>query len=132
MCVLRVTSSNQSFSEQLRSSKLNHYLTFEKGEPLTPKSTKQRTDYGFSIDVSKRAWSDLDAQIQDAIKFLDTHHTELATIIESHESVEMTLDFPYEAKGHFVQTNFLPLELISLAASLKIGIALSLYSREEE
>jgi hypothetical protein len=86
--------------------------------------------------VSTREWDDLSAQIADAIAFLQEHIDELKRLRQSFRIDDIRLDFPIESrligKELFSQCDYLPPELISLAAQTRMGIELSQYWPHED
>lgn len=138
MCIFHVTSNNNSFKQFLdKHPELPVYQSHEKGD--VPKISTQESvyeDYGFSCEVSDRAWGDIAGQIVDMISFLEVYSPYLKHIKEQHEISDWRFDLPYECRlgeTHFTQCDYLPPKLMRLAGDLEIGIELSLYwpSKEE-
>jgi hypothetical protein len=77
MCVLHVSSNRDSFANFLATTRLPVYQSHEKGEVKHERKGTTHDDYGFSCDVSERAWIDASGQIEDAIHFLEVHSAEL-------------------------------------------------------
>jgi hypothetical protein len=132
MCVLHVNSKNRSFKLFLEENPgLPAYQSHEKGElPNIGKEDVVYEDYGFSCEVSDRAWNDVEGQIVDIISFLEVYTPYLTTLKETHEIDDWRFDLPYECgldETHFTQCNFLPPKLMRLAGTLEIGVELSLY-----
>ncbi len=135
MCVLHVTSDTKSFAGFLRETAFPTYKSHEKGEACTIGKRQPYDDFGFSSDVSKRKWTDLAGQIEDAYAFLRAHEAALRSLTATHEITDIRLDFPYSCRlgeGVFAQCNYLPPEFLRLAGDLGMGIELSHYPPIEQ
>jgi len=135
MCVLHVTSKTKSFAGFLRETGFPIYQSHEKGEVSAIGKRQPYDDFGFSSDVSKRNWTDLAGQIEDAHTFLREHEEALRSLTATHETTDIRLDFPYSCRLDeqiFMQCDYLPPEFLRLAGELGIGIELSHYPPIEE
>ena len=87
-------------------------------------------DYGFSCDVSKKAWTDFEGQLEDIRSFINKHRDDLMLLKENHKISDWRFDLPYELRmgeKYFTQTDYLPPDLMGLLAEFEIGLELSLY-----
>jgi len=140
MCVFHVNSKNSSFKLFLENNPdLPVYKSHEKGDlPKIGKEGAVYEDYGFSCEVSDRAWNDVKGQVVDMISFLEVYTPYLAKLKQTHTIDDWRFDMPYECRldeNYFTQCNFLPPKLMRLAGALEIGVELSLYwpsNNEEE
>lgn len=84
-----------------------------------------------TIPVSDASGEDFVEQVQDALRFLKANENELARL-RNHPGLEATsLDFGVNRVDGFLRSSFFPPDLISIAASLSIGIELSIYGDYE-
>ena len=134
MCVLHVTSDTDSLNEYIKTAGLPVYMAYEKGDPIFPnaKDPGQYEDSGFSCDVSEKGWDDFQGQIEDAISFLRQFETPLFELIDRYHITDIRLDFPMTSRiamnaSYFMQSDYLPPELLKLAGRLDIGIEISQY-----
>jgi len=130
MCVLHVSSNSSSFRAFLGQTTLPVYQSHEKGDICSRGKRTAYEDYGFSCTVSAREWRDLAGQIEDAMRFLNTHGEQLGLLRQTHSIDDMRFDFPYECRlgpSVVTQCDYLPPDLLSLASQHSIGIELSMY-----
>ncbi|MDZ7619716.1 MAG: hypothetical protein U1E05_22175 [Patescibacteria group bacterium] len=135
MCVLHVTSDTRSFAGFLRETAFPSYASHEKGDARTSGERQPYDDFGFSSDVSKRDWTDLAGQIEDAHAFLREHEAVLRSLTATHAISDIRLDFPYSCRlgeGVFAQCDYLAPEFLRLAGELGVGLELSHYPPMEE
>jgi hypothetical protein len=135
MCVLRVTSSRDSFAAFLARTSLPVYESHEKGDVQTIRTRMPpHEDYGFKCNVSDKGFDDLKGQVEDAIAFLSRHRDELLELSRDHQVDDIRLDFPYSCRLHRVaaQCEYLPPALLRAAGELGIGIEMSLYPSSGE
>lgn len=132
MCVLHITSKDKSFESFLCKTKLPVYQSHAKGEVHRYRKKRKYGDNSFSCIVSEKKWDDLPGQFIDAIYFLKKHETEISKLMNDYLIDDIRMDFPYECnlytKNEFMQSEYLPPELLYLAGKLKIGIELSHYA----
>jgi hypothetical protein len=128
-CVLRVSGDVFQSDDFLAGSSLTPCNVFRKGEPKAKERVWETS--GITISVSDASGDDFVEQIKDAIRFLRVNENELARL-RDHPGLEaMSLDFGVNRKGGFLQSSFFPPDLVSLAASLGVGIELSIYGDYE-
>ena len=136
-CILRV-SGNHNFriDEYLTFSKLNAYSIYRIGEKRKHRMKLNSEFYetnGFQIEVSNAEFDDFDQQKSDANTFLKENFDSLSQMraygLKSDNENSIYLDFAIENlyQDYYVQTKFLEPEILKLAGSLNIEIALSLY-----
>lgn len=124
-CVLRASGDRFLPHEFLARSSFKACNVFLLGEPRGSASVWQTS--GFTVEVSAASGEELEQQVADAIVFLQQYQTELNRLADMEELEELRLDFGVNRKSVFVQSNYLPPELLLLAGSLKIGIEISIY-----
>jgi len=124
-CILRAAGDGFTVDTFLASTSLVAYDVFRRGEPKT--SATQFKTSGINIEVSATDFNDLEGQVEDAIRFLKSNREELKRLRRFQGVEDVRLDFAVEAKDVFVQSNYLPPELLALAAELGVGIELSIY-----
>jgi hypothetical protein len=128
-CVLRVLGDAFQSESFLAGGSLTPCNVFRKGEPKAKERVWETS--GMTISVSDASGDNFVEQVQDAIRFLNVNENELARL-RKHSGLEaMSLDFGVNRKDGFLQSSFFPPDLISLAASLGIGIELSIYGDYE-
>ena len=135
MCVLHVHSRSNSFAEFLKTSSLPFYRVVEKGEGRFDGKGEPSEVFVFSCDVSKKEWTDLDGQLEDAFLFLQKYEDQLKNLRRTHEVDDIRLDFPYHCRlgnGIMVQCDYLSPQFLKLAGELGIGIELSQYPACQE
>ena len=128
-CVLRV--SGDCFQPQgfLDDSDLVPWNVFRKGERKAEKRSWDSS--GFTVVVSEASGDDLAQQIQDAIEFLRMHKEEVARLMRSEGLDYVQLDFGVNRKNGFLQSSYLPPELLALAGALGLGVEISIYGEDE-
>jgi len=128
-CVLRVSGDEFDPQEFLTSSVFNACNVFRKGERRGQTSTWSTS--GFTVEVSAASGDDLAQQIKDTIEFLHVNREEIIRLNGTRGLLEIGLDFGINRRNVFVQNNYLPPELIKLAAALEIGIEISIYGEPD-
>jgi hypothetical protein len=133
-CVIRLVGKNLDVDKLMAKSKLKPAAVFRKGEPkikTNPKSKKNEVS-GIAIDVSDAGFDDLDAQVQDAIKFLGKNKNEIKKFVRlAGAAGKPQLDFAIERRNVLFQTDYLAPQLLMLAGNLGLGICLSQYPQGE-
>jgi hypothetical protein len=133
MCVLRVSGKNFDPAKYLASSTIKPYSVFRVGEQAEAKGRIHKVS-GFKVDVSGRSWNTLTGQVADAIAFLQRHGHTLAKLRSIQEVEDVRLDFPLNLRINdetvFVQFDYFPPELVSLAGALGCGLEVSIYPRD--
>jgi hypothetical protein len=126
-CVLRIGGDQLDADALARSVGLPTYRVDRKGEPRRPQSRGVFETSTIHLDVSEAAFTDLEAQVDDAIAFLTKNSGALSTAIQSPAVEHAILDFAVEAKDVAIDSKYLPPELLRRAGDLGIGIELSIY-----
>lgn len=106
---------------------------FVRGEPVRQSSKRVNETSGITWVVSESS-DDLAKQVEGAISFLRVHARDIARIVAMPGVDEAYLDFGYTFRiggGVAVQVDCLPVELVTLAATVPLGIMLSLYPSPE-
>ena len=127
-CVLRASGTDFDPETFLAESELRAGASpiYRRGEPRPGKGTWQSS--GFHVSVSEAEFTDLPAQIRDAVRFLSRHEEELQRLgrFEGVESV--CLDFAIERRDVAVQSEVFDAELLWRAGALDIDLVVSHYS----
>ncbi len=124
-CVLRASGDRFLPHEFLARSSFNACNVFLIGEPRGSASVWSTS--GFTVEVSAASGEELEKQIADAIVFLRQYRAELNRLADVDGLEDVRLDFGVNRKSVFVQTSYLPPELLLLAGELKVGIEISIY-----
>ena len=128
-CVFRASGDEFQPHEFLAGSTFTACNVFRKGEPRGKTSVWSTS--GFTVDVSAESGDELSKQIQDAVKFLDTHREEIIRLQGWTGLSDLGLDFGINRKNGFLQSSYLPPQLLTLAGTLGIGIEISIYGEDE-
>lgn len=128
-CLLHVSGEEFAVDEFLAASTFKPYRVHRRGEPKG-KADHIHEDSGFSVDVSD-VDGELDSEIEDAVRFLRFHESELTRLATFSGIQDRRLDFGYYRRNVFMQSEYLPAELLKLAGTLGISIELSLYPQPE-
>src|SRR6266536_70072 len=112
-CVLR--ASGQQFEPQrfLDDSPFVPCNVFRKGERKA--HNHSWTTSGFTVVVSEASGDDLPRQVQDAYEFLGVHSEEVIRLMRFKGLDAVDLDFGLNRKIGFMQSSYLPPELLTLA-----------------
>lgn len=138
MCVLRVSGKSFDPGKYLASATLQPYSVFRAGDPRfasRPSGAKHK-ESGFKVHVSRRSRSSLVGQTRDAIAFLRKHRRALLKLQRTRGVEDIRLDFPLDLridrKTVFVQFDYFPPELVTLAGAVGCGLEISIYPRDLE
>jgi hypothetical protein len=127
-CVLRATGIDFDPDSFLANSSLEPCNVYHCGERRSKSSTWQLS--GFTVAVSNAPFEHFQSQVDDALNFLRTHEAELQRL-RSYEGVtDVRLDFAVSERARFVQSTFLPAELLERLLNLQIGLEISVYSQQ--
>ena len=80
-CVRRASGDSFDVNSFLKKSVFKPYLTYQKGNFLSPSAKKRYKESGFNILVSEASGKDFKRQTSDAITFLQTYSRELRRLI---------------------------------------------------
>ncbi len=135
-CLLRVSGKNLKVEEVIRNIKLPYHLVFKKGELKYPSLNKSRINQpnkssGFSCVIGRDNDKTIKQYVRDAIRFLKKHRSSLTKICSRQDIELMTIDFGLESrlsKTIAAQFDYIPPELVKLAAKHNIGFEVSNYS----
>ena len=134
MCVLRVDGKQFDPRMLLERSRLPAYDSWREGEPRLLGAKLWRATHdssGFKVDVSRKESTDLPGQIEDALRFLEQFKDELRAVVATAGVERVELDFPFAVRATeqppFLQSVFLPPNLLALAGELGVGIEISVY-----
>ena len=125
-CVLQVSGVDFEPQSFLAGSSFKPCNVFQKGERRY-KSSSVWSSSGFAVVVSDEDGTDLESQVDDAVKFLRRNQQEL-TRLQRYEGVtDIRLEFCVYRLLKFVQSSYLPPELLVVAGFLRVGIEISIY-----
>src|SRR5690348_302416 len=129
-CILRISGEQLDAGALARTVALPVYRVDQKGEPRQPGTRGVFEMSAFHVDVSEAAFSELRAQIEDAIAFLTANADALSAAVHFPGVERATLDFAVDGKDVAIDSKYLPPDLLRRAGELGIGIELSVYPRE--
>jgi hypothetical protein len=103
---------------------------FHRGEPKVPGAAEgpQRRASGFNVPVSGAGSDDLDAQIEDATRFLEEHEDELRRLGRFPGVEEVCLDFAIPRREVAAQSDVFPADLLWRAGALDIDLVVTHYA----
>ena len=133
MCVLRVAGKQLDVDRHLAVSGLTADRVFRAGEPrwISQPDGKRYEMSGFTVEVSRGSWSNLDEQARDAIGFLKRHEAPLSKLRAAPDVEDMRLDFRVDLRIDrqkvMAQFDYFPPELVSRAGALGLGLEISIY-----
>jgi hypothetical protein len=124
-CVLRASGDEFQPLHFLEDSGFVPCNVFRKGE----RKAEGRVwgSSGFTVVVSEASGGNFARQIRDAVEFLRRHQEELARLMKCAGLEDARLDFGVSRKDGFLQSSYLPPELLRLAGGLGIGVEISIY-----
>ena len=128
-CVLRASGDYFEPQRFLDDSAFLPCNVFRKGERKA--QNRSWTSSGFTVVVSEASGDDLAQQIQDAIEFLRMHGEEIVRLRRFEGLDDVDLDFGVNRKNGFLQSSYLPPELVTLAGALGVGVEISIYGEDE-
>src|SRR5947209_595004 len=122
-CVLRADGGSFDVDAFLAASRIEPCKVWHRGERRSPRPEPSPTS-GFNADVSEAGFDDLSGQVRDAIAYLGEFHDDLIRLLHTDGVEGIELDFAIAARDVAGQFDFLPPELIRLAAECGMGIEL--------
>ena len=128
-CVLRASGDDFQPHDFLKDSGFVPCNVFRKGERKA--EARVWDSSGFTVVASEAAGGDFAGQIRDAVEFLRRHQEELARLMKCGGLEDARLDFGVSRQNGFLQSSYLPPELLALAGALGIGIEISTYGEGE-
>ena len=133
MCVLRLSSKENSFKPILEKTKLSLFPVLDIGEYRDVKKSRVCEINQATLHISNKEWNDLEGQIEDVVCFIESNRTELQQLFKLIEDLNADLDFPIISKhdGNIISQgiNF-PSKLTSLVGNLNIGIGMTYYEND--
>lgn len=127
-CVLRVRGADFAVDEFLSTSTLKPMVVVRRGQPQYPRSGGRIPDAsGFHAVASEADFSKLQAQIADAIQFLEKNQRELGHLVRFPGVDRVSLDFGIEERDVAVQSKCFPPELLRLTGNLGVWLEFTLY-----
>src|SRR5580765_5278637 len=102
MCVLRVDGKQFDPRMLLERLRLPAYDSWREGEPRRIGAKRWGAIHdssGFKVDVSRKEWTDLPGQIEDALRFLEHFKNELRVIVATAGVESVELDFPFAVRA---------------------------------
>jgi len=127
-CVLRASGDHFDPQKFLNDSAFVPCNVFRKGERKA--QNRAWASSGFTVVVSEASGDNLAQQIQDAIEFLRMHKEEVARVMRFEGVEDVDLDFGVDRKNGFLQSSYLPPEVLTLAGALGIGVEISIYGED--
>jgi hypothetical protein len=129
-CVLRATGDNFQPHKFLEGASLAACNVFRKG--YRKAENLEWDSSGFTVVVSEAPDDNFSRQIEDAIEFLQKHKEDLARLRNCAGLEDVRLDFGVGRRSGFLQSSYLPPELLTLAGELGIGIEISIYGEDKK
>jgi len=134
MCVLRVYGPEFDPEGYLAAgSRLEALHVFVPGERTYDRrlAKEGHADRGFVVDVSRREFSDLPGQIEDATAFLREHEEELRALRSLPDVTCLELDFPSESdpetRNVIIWGGILPVSFLRAAADAGVDVEVTVY-----
>lgn len=134
MCVLRVYGADFDPEAYLASgSRLEALHVYVPGDRSYDRRLARtgRGERGFHVDVSRRAWSDWQGQIEDATAFLRAHEEELRALRSRPEVTRLELDFPSESdpetRNVVLWGAIFPVSFLGAAADAGVDVEVTVY-----
>lgn len=127
MCILRAFGDTFDPADFLRTSSLQPYSTYRRGDRRFRSSESVHEMSGLKIEVSTAEWTDRASQFQDAIEFLRSNHLDLQRLSTWSGVEGVVLDFPFEASDGFATFICCPIALARESAALNIELEFSIY-----
>ncbi|SEP30141.1 DUF4279 domain-containing protein [Mucilaginibacter sp. OK283] len=134
-CVLRIIGEDFDVDSFILKTGIDPYKVFYKGDPKVKSKPdgKKFEHSGCAIDASEADFTDFKQQVKDVIEFLESNRNKLLFINSGSEIQYAVLDFGVAYNpDKFTQTQYLPKELLKLAADLGIGIEISIINRAND
>ncbi len=128
-CVLRAGGVKFDVDEFLKNSTLDILTAFHPGAVQFPTASVTRTsEYsGMNVSVGTREFSDLQSQVEDAMRFLTENAHELRRLRDFPGLDRMEMEFPVEDREMVFQSDAFPPRLLFLLGNLNIGLVISRY-----
>jgi hypothetical protein len=133
-CVLKVKGDNFAVDEFLAGSSLEPIAIFRRGDPRLPASQPEGPKLGasgFHLPASDADFSNLQAQIADAVRFLELHQSELTRLAAFPGVESVSLDFGIEEREVAAQSERFPPILLRMAGNLGIWLVFTLYPSQK-
>ena len=129
-CVLRARGVSFAIDEFLAKSKLTPIAIFRRGQPQWPNAPSGSpipNESGFHAVASEADFSNLQAQIADALHFLEQNQDELLRLVAFRGVERVTLDFGIEEREIAAQSERFPPNLLRILGNLGIFLEFTLY-----
>ncbi len=125
-CVLRVLGDELEPDEVIKELTIEPFAVFRRGE-ISSGRKRASTTGGITFDIGNGSFN---RQIELAIAFLRCHRVELRSVPAISTVQEFFLDFSLDCRlddsKTVVQRDYLPIDLILLAAETGLGICITL------
>jgi hypothetical protein len=125
-CVLRVRGASFKVDEFLANSTLRPLVVVRRGHAQYPNGPVPDAS-GFHVAVSDANFSQLQVQIEDAIRFIERNQNELARLAASPGIEKLSLDFGIEERSMAAQTERFSPNLLRAVGALGIWLEFTLY-----
>ncbi|MDR2212110.1 MAG: hypothetical protein LBE21_00590 [Pseudomonadales bacterium] len=129
--VIRAYGANFDVDAFLPSCALPVSAAKRRGELVSPKTQangRRHERSGIHIIASDAGFEEFPRQVTEATAFLRAHAASLRQLLDFPGVESVTLDFGIEAPSAFARSNYLPPELVNLAAALGLGLEISCYA----
>ena len=134
MAVLRIRGDALNPHALVQAARIKPCAVFIKGQPRSarrPEGTRHEAS-GINVVVSDADFSDEDAQIEDALRYLAEYRDALS-LVRSFAGVEgLSLDFGFSQRPVAAQVTRFPWELLKALGDLGIELEISHYAVSEE
>ncbi len=134
-CYLNILGADFDVDNCLLKTTMRPQDIWHKGEPKfkTKPDGKKLTHSGCSFVASNADFDQFNEQVADVTAFLKDHYKDLQKLTQTIGIEYAVLDFGVEYdESKFVQSKYLPIDLIKLCAELNISIELSIYAPSAE
>lgn len=125
-CVFRASGARFDVEAFLKSASLRASVVYRKGQRRRPASRGSQVASGFNVVVSEREDS-MQAQVNEALAFLKTHHEDLDRLRKSDGVETIALDFACPQQQMANRSAQFPAELLAAAGNLGVDIHVSFY-----
>lgn len=133
-CILNIIGKDFDVNTFVLVSELVPYkISYKESPRYKSKPDGKKHEYtGCSFEVSSADFNEFDKQVTDAIKYLNQNREKLKMINLTNGIEYALLDFGVDYdENNFVQSHFLPNELLKIVSELGISIELSIYNQAE-
>jgi len=127
VCILRAFGDKFNPADFLRTSSLQPYSTYRRGDRRSRSGESVHEVSGLKIEISTAKWTDRASQFHDAIEFLRSNRADLQRLTTWNGVEGVVLDFPFEAGDGSATFIRCPIALARESAALNIELEFSIY-----